>query len=305
MAAVTAEAVKTLRERTGAGMMECKKALVEAGGDLDAAAEAMRKSGLAKADKKAGRIAAEGVIAIERSPDGKLAAIVEVNCETDFVAREAAFQQFAADVAKAVLNGKPANLEALSVLKLAAGTVDEVRRALVAKIGENIGVRRFTLASGSVIGAYLHGTRIGSLVAMKSGDEALAKDVAMHVAAINPPYLAAIDVPAADIAKEKEIQLVQTKADPKNASKPAEMLGKIIEGKIRKWTNEITLLGQMFVKDDKQTVEAYLKKSGGEVASFVRFEVGDGIEKKQEDYVAEVMKTMQGAEKKPDPNPKK
>jgi elongation factor Ts len=301
MAAVTAEAVKTLRERTGAGMMECKKALVEADGDLDAAAEAMRKSGLAKADKKAGRIAAEGVIAIERSPDGKLAAIVEVNCETDFVAREAAFQQFATDVAKAVLNGKPANLEALSAHKLAGGTVDEVRRALVAKIGENIGVRRFTLASGAVIGAYLHGTRIGSLVAMKSGDEALAKDVAMHVAAINPPYLAAADVPAADIAKEKEIQLVQTKADPKNASKPPEMLGKIIEGKIRKWTNEITLLGQLFVKDDKQTVEAYLKKSGGEVASFVRFEVGDGIEKKQEDYVAEVMKTMQGAEKKPDP----
>ncbi len=302
MAAVTAEAVKTLRERTGAGMMECKKALVEADGDLDAAAEAMRKSGLAKADKKASRVAAEGVITIERSADGKWAAIVEVNCETDFVAREAAFQRFASDVAKAVLVGKPTDLDKLAGLKLDGGTVDEVRRALIAKIGENIGVRRFSLVSApAIVGSYLHGTRIGALVAMKVGDEALAKDIAMHVAAINPPYLTVADVPAAEVAKEKEIQLAQTKADPKNANKPADMLGKIIEGKIRKWTGEITLLGQPFVKDGEQTVEAYLKKSGGEVASFVRYEVGAGIEKKQEDYVAEVMKTMQEAEKKPDP----
>jgi elongation factor Ts len=284
-------------------MMECKKALVEAGGDLDAAAEAMRKSGLAKADKKAGRIAAEGVVTIERSADGKLAAIVEVNCETDFVAREAAFQRFAGDVAKAVLAGKPANLDTLATIKIDGGSVDEVRRALIAKIGENIGVRRFALVSSTVaIGTYLHGTRIGALVAMKAGSEALAKDVAMHVAAINPPFLAAADVPAADIAKEKEIQLAQTKADPKNANKPLDMLAKIIDGKIRKWTNEVTLLGQPFVKDDKQSVEAFLKKSGGEVSSFIRYEVGAGIEKKQEDYVAEVLKTMQGAEKKPDPN---
>jgi elongation factor Ts len=299
MAAITAEAVKTLRERTGAGMMECKKALVEANGDLDAAAEAMRKSGLAKADKKAGRIAAEGVITIERSTDGKLAAIVEVNCETDFVAREAAFQKFAGDVAKAALANKPANVEALGAQEIEGGTVDEVRRALVAKIGENIGVRRFTIVNASgVLGAYLHGTRIGSVVALKTGDEALAKDVAMHVAAINPPYLTVADVPAEVVAKEKEIQLEQTKLDPKNASKPADMLGKIIEGKIRKWTGEVTLLGQLFVKDDKQTVEAYVKKAGGEIQSFVRFEVGDGIEKKQEDYAAEVMKTIQSAEKK-------
>jgi elongation factor Ts len=299
MAAITADAVKTLRERTGAGMMECKKALVESNGDLDAAAEAMRKSGLAKADKKAGRVAAEGVITIERSADGKLAAIVEVNCETDFVAREAAFQKFAGDVAKAALAGKPANVEALGAQKIDGGTVDEVRRALVAKIGENIGVRRFTLVNAAaVLGTYLHGTRIGSVVALKSGDEALAKDVAMHVAAINPPYLTVADVPADVVAKEKEIQLEQTKLDPKNANKPADMLGKIIEGKIRKWTGEVTLLGQPFVKDDKQTVEAYVKKAGGEIQSFVRFEVGDGIEKKQEDYVAEVMKTMQSAEKK-------
>ncbi|HYM35552.1 MAG TPA: translation elongation factor Ts [Steroidobacteraceae bacterium] len=306
MAAVTADAVKTLRERTGAGMMECKKALVESNGDLDAAAEAMRKAGLAKADKKASRVAAEGVIVIERSADGKLAAIVEVNCETDFVAREADFQRFASNVAKSALAHKPANLEALMVLKIDGGTLDEARRALVAKIGENIGVRRFTLVnSTNAIGSYLHGTRIGALVSMKSGNEAVAKDIAMHIAAINPPYLTAAEVPAADLAKEKEIQLAQTRADPKNANKPPEMLEKIIEGKLRKFTNEITLLGQPFVKDDKQTVEAYLKKAGSEVASYVRYEVGAGIEKKQEDYVAEVMKTMKDAEKKPDPQPKK
>jgi len=299
MAAVTAEAVKALRERTGAGMMECKKALVESSGDLDAAAEAMRKSGLTKADKKASRVAAEGVIAIERSADGKAAAIAEINCETDFVAREGDFQRFAANVVKAALAGKPPTLEALLQLKIDGGTLDEVRRALVAKIGENIGIRRFALVNAAAtIGSYLHGTRIGALVAMHKGDETIAKDIAMHVAAINPPYLSAADVPAEELAKEKEIQLEQTKADPKNATKPPEMLAKIADGKLRKWTGEVTLLGQPFVKDDKQTVEAYLKKAGGEVATFVRYEVGAGIEKKQEDYVAEVMKTMQQASKK-------
>jgi elongation factor Ts len=295
MAAVTAESVKTLRERTGAGMMECKKALVEANGDLDAAADAMRKSGLAKADKKASRVAAEGVIVIERSADGKLAAIAEVNCETDFVAREADFQRFASNVAKAVLNSRPANVEAVSALKIDGGTVDEVRRGLIAKIGENISVRRFSVVnSTAVVGTYLHGTRIGALVAMKSGDDALAKDIAMHVAAINPPYLSVAEVPAADVAKEKEIQLEQMKNDPKNANKPVEMLGKIIEGKLRKWTGEITLLGQLFVKDDKQTVEAYLKKSSGEVAGFVRYEVGAGIEKPVDDFEGEVAKLARG-----------
>ncbi len=295
MAAVTAEAVKTLRERTGAGMMECKKALVESNGDLDAAADAMRKSGLAKADKKASRVAAEGVIAIERSADGKLAAIVEVNCETDFVAREADFQRFAANVVKAVLANKPSGVEALLAVRIDGGSIDDVRRGLVAKIGENIGVRRFALVNGaSAVGAYLHGTRIGALVAMKSGDEALAKDIAMHVAALNPPYLVAADVPAADVAKEKEIQLEQMKQDPKNANKPVEMLAKIIEGKLRKWTSEITLLGQLFVKDDKQTVEAYIKKSGGDVASFVRYEVGAGIEKPVDDFEGEVAKLARG-----------
>jgi elongation factor Ts len=294
--AVTAEAVKTLRERTGAGMMECKKALTETSGDLEAAAELMRKSGLAKADKKASRVAAEGVIVIERSADGKRAVLVEVNCETDFVAREKDFQTFATNVAKVALATGNTSPDALANAKLADGsTVEETRRTLIAKIGENITLRRVALLDApSVIGAYLHGTRIGALVALKSGDEAAAKDVAMHVAAINPAYLTASEVPADMQAKEKEIQLEQMKNDPKNAGKPQEMLSKIIEGKLRKWTNEITLLGQPFVKDDKQSVEQYLKTAKAEVSSFLRFEVGEGIEKKQEDFAAEVRKQAFG-----------
>jgi len=294
--AVTADAVKQLRERTGAGMMECKKALVETNGDLEAAAELMRKSGLAKADKKAARVAAEGVIALERSADGKRAVIVEVNCETDFVARESDFKTFAANVAKAAQASRPKDVDALLALKIDGGTVDEVRRALIAKIGENIGVRRFALLEApAVVGIYLYGSRIGALVAMKSGDDAVAKDIAMHVAAINPASLAAADVPADQVAKEKEIQAEQTRNDPKLAGKPPEMIGKIVEGKIRKWLNEVTLLGQPFVKDDKQSVEQYLKQAHGEVAAFIRYEVGAGIEKKQEDFAAEVAKTVRDA----------
>lgn len=255
--AVTAEAVKVLRERTGAGMMECKKALVETNGDLDAAAELMRKTGLAKADKKSARIAAEGVIVIERSGDSRHAAVVEVNCETDFVAREQDFQQFAAQVAKAALARRPANLEALLAAPLDGGqSVDDKRRALIAKIGENIGVRRYTLVEApAVIGTYLHGTRIGSLVAMKSGDEAVAKDIAMHVAAINPAYVSSAQVPADEVARERAVFVEQARNDPKITGKPEEIVAKIIEGKVRKWLGEITLLGQPFVKDDKQTVE--------------------------------------------------
>jgi elongation factor Ts len=290
--AVTAEAVKILRERTGAGMMECKKALVEANGDLDAAAEAMRKSGLAKADKKASRVAAEGVIVLERSADGKRAAIVEVNCETDFVARGDDFQAFANAVAKVALDKRPADVAGLGDQAIPGGqSIEETRRALIAKIGENISVRRFQLVEApAVIGAYLHGTRIGAVVAMKSGDEAVAKDIAMHVAAINPARVTAAEVPAEEVAKEKAVFVDQAAADPKNAGKPRELLEKIVEGKVRKWLNEITLLGQPFVKDDKQTVEQYLKKAGGEVLSMVRYEVGAGIEKKQEDFAEEVRK---------------
>ncbi len=294
--AVTAEAVKLLRERTGAGMMECKKALVETNGDLDAAAELMRKAGLAKADKKAARVAAEGVIVIERSADGKRAAVAEVNCETDFVAREPDFQSFAANVAKVALEHRPASTDALMALSLENGSsIDETRRALIAKIGENISVRRFAILEGpAIVGAYLHGTRIGALVAMKSGDDAVAKDIAMHVAAINPLRVSAAEVPAEEVAKERAIFIEQAKSDPKTAGKPQEIVDKITEGKVRKWLSEITLLGQPFVKDDKQTVEQYLKKAGGEVAAILRYEVGEGIDKKQEDFAAEVMKQVRG-----------
>jgi elongation factor Ts len=295
--AVTAEAVKQLRERTGAGMMECKKALLETNGDLDAAAELMRKAGLAKADKKASRVAAEGVIAIERSADGKRVAIVEVNCETDFVARQNDFGGYAAAVAKAALAQQPASVEALLALKDGDATLEETRRALIAKIGENITVRRFAVVEApAVVGTYVHGgSRIGAVVAMKAGDEAVAKDIAMHIAATNPAYVAAVDVPEAEVAKERELQLEQAKSDPKNAGKPQEILTKIIEGKVRKWLNEITLLGQPFVKDPDQSVEKYLKQAGGEVVSFIRYEVGAGIEKKQEDFAEEVRKQVESA----------
>ena len=300
--AVTAEAVKQLRERTGAGMMECKKALVDTGGDLDAAAELMRKSGLAKADKKAARVAAEGVVVIERSADAKRAVIVEINCETDFVARESDFKTFAANVAKAALAQRPATMDALLALPIGTGiSIDEARRAMIAKIGENIGVRRFAIVEApAVVGAYLHGSRIGALVAMKTGDEAVAKDLAMHVAAINPPSLNAADIPADLLAKEQEIQMAQTRRDPKIAGKPEAMVAKIVEGKLRKWINENTLLGQPFVKDDKQTVENYLKQAHGEVAGFTRYEVGAGIEKKQEDFAEEVRKTVASTQAPPD-----
>jgi elongation factor Ts len=294
---VTAEAVKALRERTGAGMMECKKALVEANGDLEAAAEAMRKSGLAKADKKAGRVAAEGVVVIERSADGLSAALVEINSETDFVARQPDFQGFAHDVAKLALAAKPADLEALLAAKLASGkTIEETRRELIARIGENIGVRRFEIVSGAApLATYLHGTRIGTVVVIEGGDAALGHDLAMHVAAINPQYLSAEEVPAEQVEKEREIFVAQAATDPKLAGKPKDVLVKASEGKLRKFLGEITLLGQPFVKDDKQTVAQVLKGANAKVLRFVRFEVGAGIEKKQENFAAEVMAQVRGA----------
>ena len=297
MTAITAEAVKALRERTGAGMMECKKALVEAAGDLEAAAEAMRKSGLAKADKKAGRVAAEGVVAIEKSADGRAVALVEVNSETDFVAREKDFQAFAAAVARVALTARPADLDALNAAKLPEGqSVDEARRALIARIGENISVRRFELVSGNgAVATYLHGSRIGSVVVIEGGDAQLGHDLAMHVAAINPPYLSSADVPAEQVEKEREIIVAQAAADPKLAGKPKEVLVKASEGKLRKFLSEITLLGQPFVKDDKQTVEQVLKQAGAKVVRYVRYEVGAGIEKKQENFAAEVMAQVRGA----------
>jgi len=304
---ITADTVRQLRERTGAGMMECKKALVETQGDLDAAAELMRKSGLAKADKKAARVAAEGTIAIHRS--GASAAMIEVNCETDFVARSEEFQAFARDVAKAALEhlapsaaspgAEAPGVAALLQITVSGATLEERRRALIAKIGENIAVRRFVRVSGpgrdgtGALGDCLHGTRIGSLVALEGGNEALARDLAMHVAAINPAYVDASAVPADVLDKEREILTEQTKGE----KKPPEIIAKMVEGRLRKYLAEITLLGQPFVKDPEITVEKLLKKSGARVVEFVRYEVGAGIEKKQEDFVGEVMAQVKSSEK--------
>jgi elongation factor Ts len=284
---VTAEAVRQLRERTAAGMMECKRALVETGGDLDAAAEYLRKQGLAKADKKAARIAAEGVIVIERSADGHGAAMVELNCETDFVAREHDFRSFAADVVRLTLARRLPDLPALLNAELAAGeSVDARRRALVAKIGENISLRRcVVLESDQALGAYAHGTRIGALVAVAGGNAALAHELAMHVAASNPRYLSAEDVPADVIAKEREILAERAQAE----GKAPEIVARMIEGRLRKALNEIVLLGQPFIRDPEQSVAQLLKAANARVLRFERFEVGAGIEKLQEDFVAEVM----------------
>jgi elongation factor Ts len=300
---ITADTVKQLRERTGAGMMECKKALVETKGDLDAAAELMRKQGLAKADKKAARIAAEGVVVIEKSADGHRAAMAEINCETDFVAREQDFRGFAQAVAAQALAVGPGSLDAVLAAKLDSGeTVEERRRALIAKIGENISVRRSVVLSSEAsagspaghearLGAYVHGTRIGALVAMKGGDAALAHDLAMHVAASNPKYRTMADVPAEVVAKEREILTEQAQGE----GKPPEIVAKMVEGRLRKSLGEITLLGQAFVKDPDVTIEKLLKGAKAEVTAFERFEVGAGIEKKQDDFVAEVMAQVKGA----------
>jgi elongation factor Ts len=298
--AITAEAVKQLRERTGAGMMECKRALTETNGDLDAAAELMRKAGLAKADKKAARVAAEGTLVIERTADGRAAMLVEVNCETDFVGRESDFRGFAADVARAALAARSTDLAVIGAQKLASGeTIEERRRALVARIGENITVRRATfLEAPTVLGSYLHGTRIATLVALKGGDEPLARDLAMHVAASNPRYVAPADVPADVVAKEREILVAQAAQDDKNKGKPIEILQKISEGRVRKFLDEICLVGQPFVKDPDTTVEKLLKAADANVAGFVRFEVGEGIEKKQENFADEVMAQVKAAEGK-------
>jgi len=293
--AITAALVKELRERTGAGMMECKKALVDTNGDIDAAIELMRKSGMAKADKKAGRIAAEGLVAIEISGDKKHAAIVEVNCETDFVAKGDDFVNFTNAVAKRILAAKPSNVEELMGLPLNDGdatTVDDTRRALIAKIGENISIRRFEICAASgVIAAYSHGSRIGVLVSMQGGDETLAKDIAMHIAASKPVCVSADQVPQELLDKEKEIFAAQAA----ESGKPANIVEKMVEGRVKKYLAEITLLGQAFVKDPDSTVEKLLKSASATVDAFYRFEVGEGIEKKEENFAEEVMAQVRGS----------
>lgn len=283
---VTAAMVKDLRERTGAGMMECKKALTEHEGDLDAAVEALRKKGAASADKKAGRIAAEGVIAL--AGDNRSAALVEVNCETDFVAKEDTFKAFAQSVAECVLARRPRDIDELISLPLEQGSVDEVRRELVAKIGEKIDVRRFTVVdaeSEGVLGRYVHGSRLGVVVSIEGSDEVLGKDLAMHVAASKPLCISAAEVPEATLASEKEIY----RAQALDSGKPENIVEKIIEGRVRKYLNEVTLLGQPYVKDSDMTVDKLIKQAKTKIVSFVRLEVGEGIERREDDFVAEVM----------------
>jgi len=289
---VTAAMVKQLRERTGAGMMECKKALVQTEGDIEAAVELMRKTGLAKADKKAGRVAAEGVIGMRVAEDGKRAVLLEVNSETDFVAGGDEFKGFAGEVARLVLEKSPADLDALSALPMPGGeTVEEARRALIAKVGENINVRRFgAISSGGLLGTYLHGSRIGVLVALEGGDEALAKDMAMHVAASNPLCVSGANVPAETLDKEREILTEQALQE----GKPPEIVSKMVEGRLRKYLGEITLEGQPFVKDPEQAVGKLLKGASATVTGFLRFEVGEGIEKKKENFAEEVMAQVRG-----------
>ena len=291
MAEITASLVKELRERTGAGMMECKKALVENNGDIDAAAEWLRKSGLAKADKKADRVAAEGRIAMAQ--DGGKAVLVEINSETDFVAKDENFIAFTEAVAAAALASGAADAETLKAAKMASGeTVEEARAAAVAKLGENIQVRRVArIDSANNVAAYVHGGKIGVLVDVAGGDADFARGVAMHVAAMNPPYNKAADVPADFVAKEKEIELA--KMSEKDRSKPAEILEKIIGGKIAKIVNEVSLYGQPYVLNTDQTVEQAAKAAGADVVRYTRLAVGEGIEKVVEDYAAEVAKAMQ------------
>ena len=292
---ITAALVKELRERSGVGMMECKKALVESSGDLEQAFEWLRKNGIAKAAKKAARVAAEGAVVLKQ--DDKSAVLVEVNSETDFVAKDDNFRDFAEKVASTVLKNRPADVAGLMDLPLDGGsdTVEAVRIQMVAKLGENLSVRRFVIVDrqGDRIGAYVHGSRIGVLVDVQGGDEALAKDLAMHVAAASPrPVCVSEDqVPADIVAKEKEIYLAQAA----ESGKPPEIVEKMVMGKVKKFLNEVSLNGQPFVKDPETSVGKLLGKAGASVKSFVRLEVGEGIEKKVEDFAAEVMAQARGA----------
>jgi len=296
---ITASMVKELRERTGSGMMECKKALQEADGDIDTAIENMRKSGMAKADKKSGRVAAEGRVAIQISEDGKSAVVVEVNCETDFVSGGDDFLSFVTAIAKTALANKPADVAALSEMTLfgTSETVEEARKAKIAKIGENMQLRRFEIleTTTGAFGSYLHGTRIGVLVEMEWADksgasEELIKDVAMHIAASNPLCVSEAEVPADVLEKEKDI----LRAQALESGKPADIVEKMLTGRVRKYLAEITLLGQSFVKDPDKTVEILLSDAGATVNKFVRYEVGEGIEKKTENFADEVMAQING-----------
>ena len=287
MAEITAGMVKELREATGLGMMECKKALAESGGDLKKAEELLRVKGGARASKMAGRLAAEGAVSVNISADGKTGALVEVNCETDFVAKDENFVGFVQAVAEAVAKANPVDLDALAEIAGSDGqTMEAARRGLIMKIGENISVRRFVrISARGKLACYLHGRKIGVLVDYEGGDEQLGKDLAMHIAASKPICLAAEQVPASVIAKEREIYAAQAK----DSGKPAHIIAKMIDGRVAKFLAEVTLLGQPFVKNPDETVEKLLQARGAKVHAFHMYVVGEGIEKKKDDFVAAVM----------------
>lgn len=288
---ITAAMVKELRERTGAAMMDCKRALQATDGDLDAAAEKMRMEGQAKADKKASRVAADGTVAF--AENDQAVAVLEVNCETDFVAKGDDFLALANAAAEAVLTQQPADVAALAELSSQGRKLDEWRRELVNKIGENMTFRRFSIINkaGGATATYSHGGRIGTVVTMDGGDEELARNLAMHVAASNPQYLDADAVPAEAREAERKILIAQAE----DSGKPMEIIEKMVEGRLRKYLAEITLLGQPFVMDPDQTVEKLLKGKGAKIAAYARFEVGEGIEKAEDDFAAEVAATAKAS----------
>lgn len=283
---ITAAMIKELRERTGAGMMDCKKVLVEVDGDIDLAIEELRKKGAAAAEKKAGRIAAEGIIAAAQ--DDSASVLVEVNCETDFVAKDASFVAFANHVAKAALDGTSADVEALVASNIDdTTTVEEARQELITKIGENITVRRFSriASDGDIVSSYLHGSRIGVLVKLVSGNDQMGRDIAMHIAASNPLCISENEMDSSVLEKEKEIFSAQAA----ESGKPADIIEKMVGGRIKKFLKENTLMGQPFVKNPDQTIAQLVDGAGASIVQMTRFEVGEGIEKRSEDFVAEVM----------------
>lgn len=289
---VTAAMVKELRERTGAGMMECKKALVAANADIELAIEEMRKSGAAKAAKKSGRIAAEGVVKIVSTDEGKKVTMIEINSETDFVAKDDGFLAFADTIASQASKLGTESVEDLMALELNGETLENIRTTLVSKIGENIQVRRIKqmTADEGVFGDYIHGVKIGVIVNVSTDDSDLAKDIAMHIAAVNPEYVSEKDVPAEVVAKEKDILIAQVV----DSGKPPEIVEKMIGGRLRKFLASITLYGQPFVKNPDMTVEKLLKSKNAEVVSYARMEVGEGIEKKEDNFAEEVMAQVRG-----------
>ena len=286
---ITASLVKELRERTGAGMMDCKKALSDTKGDIEAAIEVMRKSGAAKAAKKAGRIAAEGIISIKQNESDLV--VLEVNCETDFVTKDENFLSFVETIIEAIINHDIDDVNDLHKFNIGNQTIEEMRQQLIAKIGEKITIRRFEKrVFKNQVGLYLHGTRIGVVAEIEGGNEELAKDIAMHIAASKPLYIDENNVAEEILDKEREIYMAQAQ----ESGKPAEIIEKMVEGRIKKYIKEITLLGQSFVKDPEQSIEKILKSAEAKVISFVRYEVGEGIEKRSDNFAEEVMSQAQG-----------